>query len=82
MIKKDGKPSVTGYVLTQKELISGLEKVMTDFVFSQFKTYQVPLKTIEEMTGLDLSSLLKHDPLKGDLEAVPREIEGVGDLVL
>jgi endonuclease G, mitochondrial len=80
MIKKDGKPSVTGYVLSQKDLISGLERVQSDFVFGQFKTYQVSLSKIAEMTGLDLEKLKKFDPLKGDLESLPIEIESAQDL--
>ena len=82
MIKKDGKPSVTGYVLSQKELISELEKIQSDFEFSKFKTYQVSLTKIEEMTGLDLSKLKTFDPLKREQEGVLNEITAATDLVL
>ncbi len=82
MIRTDGTPSVTGYLLTQKEMISGLERVMTDFVFGAFKTYQISLEKLEEITGLDLSSVKAYDPLHKALERVPREIEEAGDLVL
>ena len=82
MIKADGTPSVTGYVLSQKELISGFEKVITEFVFGQFKTYQLPLSKLEEMTGLDLNSVKIYDPLKRELESSPREINSELDLVL
>ncbi|MDR6197468.1 DNA/RNA non-specific endonuclease [Siphonobacter sp. SORGH_AS_0500] len=82
MVKTDGTPSVTGYILTQKEMISGLERVMTDFVFGAFKTYQISLEKLEEITGLDLSSVKAYDPLNKALESVPREIEEAGDLVL
>jgi endonuclease G, mitochondrial len=82
MIKKDGKPSVTGYVLSQKEMISGLERVQTDFEFSKFKTYQVSLSKIEEMTTLDLSKMKTFDPLKTEQEGVLKEITNADDLVL
>ena len=82
MVKKDGTPSVTGYLLTQKELVADLERTEEEFVFSQFKTYQVPLAKIEKLTGLDLSKLKEHDPLKGELEEVPNEINVAGDLKL
>lgn len=82
MIKKDGKPSVTGYVLSQKEMISGLEKVQTDFEFSKFKTYQVSLSKIEEMTSLDLSKIKTYDPLKTEQEGILKEISSANDLVL
>jgi endonuclease G, mitochondrial len=82
MTKKDGKASITGYVLTQKELISGLERARTDFVFGQFKTYQVSLRQIQEMTGLKLENLLEFDPLNNELEGSIREIESGGDIKL
>ena len=82
VIKEDGKPSVTGYVLSQRELLSSLERVQTEFIFGQFKTYQVSLEKLEELTTLNLSSLKPHDPLKAALESVPREIISESDIVL
>ncbi len=82
MVKKDGSPSVTGYVLTQRELLSSLERVQTEFVFGKFKTYQVSLEKVEELTGLNLTPLKPFDPLKGQLESVPREILSETDLLV
>jgi endonuclease G len=82
MVKTDGNPSITGYVLTQKELISGFESVINDFKFGEFKTYQLPLARIEELTGLNLGNLKSHDPLKGTLESVVNEIIHASDLKL
>jgi endonuclease G len=87
IVREDtGELSATGYVLSQRDMISGLE-----FVFGEFKTYQVPLRRIEELTGLDLGRLPELDPLlrprpeAGGLEAAvasARLIGGPADLVL
>src|SRR4030095_13075758 len=45
MVKDDGELSVTAYVLSQADMITGLE-----FVFGEFRTYQVPLTDVESWT--------------------------------
>ncbi len=63
MIKKDGTPSVTGYVLSQEDMLDSIEsRGLDDTGFGEFKTYQVPLSKIAEKTGLNLKSLYKFDP--------------------
>lgn len=56
--RDNGELSATGYLLSQKDLISGFE-----FVFGQFKTYQVRVSRIAELTGLDFGRLVNFDPL-------------------
>jgi endonuclease G len=58
MVKPDGKLSATAYLQTQKNLIVDLE-----FAFGEYKTYQVPVTRIEELTGLDFGGLRNLDPL-------------------
>lgn len=58
MVKDDGKLSATAYLQTQKNLIVDLE-----FAFGEYKTYQVPVTRIEELTGLDFGKLRNLDPL-------------------
>ncbi len=58
MVKKDGNLSATAYLQTQKDMIENLE-----FFFSEYKTYQVPIQQIEELSGLDFGDLYKYDPL-------------------
>jgi DNA/RNA endonuclease G (NUC1)/endonuclease/exonuclease/phosphatase family metal-dependent hydrolase len=83
MVRKDTrKLSVTGYMLSQRDMISGFE-----FVFGEFKTYQVRLSKIQELTGLSFGDLLKFDPLaRPGFETASRasavEIEGAENLVL
>jgi endonuclease G len=50
--------SATAYMLSQRDLLSTLE-----FAFGQFRTYQVPVAKVQELTGLDFQGLAKFDPL-------------------
>lgn len=61
MLKDDGKLSATAYLLTQEKLIANLE----EFNFGAYKTFQVTVKEIEKLTGLDFGNLSKHDPKSG-----------------
>ena len=80
-----GKLSVTGYVLTQGDLIRAMTQ---EFVYGDFLTYQVPVASIAGMTGLIVDHLAKHDPLPhlavqegtGDLRF--RVVRGAADLRL
>lgn len=59
MIKQDGPLSATAYLQTQKNLIENLE-----FAYGEYKTYQVPMEQIEDLTGLDFGDLRNYDSLK------------------
>ena len=78
MVKDDGTLSATAYTLSQRDLVTGLE-----FVFGEFRTYQVRLRQIEEWTALDFGSLREFDP-KEALEGAPAavEIKGPDDIQL
>ncbi len=70
-----GKLSVTAYLQSQKPWLPQLEWVYAD----EPKTYQVPLATIAELTGLDFHDLVAHDPLNPDgAEAVVPAVEILG----
>jgi len=80
--RDDGKLSATGYLLSQEDMIEGLE-----FVYGEFRTYQVAVALIEKKTGLDFGSLRTFDPRAktATLEAVESpaaEIRGPQDLNL
>ena len=81
-----GKLSATAYLLSQEELSLGVEE---EFAFGEYKTFQVPIRKIEALTGLDFHNLHDHDPLAGvpgaGLESSAEEQMEVGsfdDLVL
>lgn len=81
MVKDDGELSATAYVLSQADMITGLE-----FAFGEFRTYQIPLTDVERWTNLDFGSLRDFDPkkdqdaLEADTRFVP--IESAGDIQL
>jgi endonuclease G len=83
MVKESGDLSATAYLLSQDELIEGLELVPEAFSYGAYKTYQVTVRRVEELTGLSLGSLADADPLSG-LEAMTAatEIGRVEEVVL
>ncbi|MFJ7219369.1 DNA/RNA non-specific endonuclease [Amycolatopsis sp. NPDC098790] len=82
MVKADGTLSATAYLLSQEELIRGLE-VAGEFSYAAYRTYQVPVRRIESLTGLSFGALPDADPLER-LESTGsvREVGGPGDLLL
>ena len=69
MVKDGTSLSATAYLQTQEDLIGG----SLEFVYGQFETYQVPVKQIEELTGLDFGGLRQADPLaEGQVARVQR----------
>ncbi|RSD20799.1 DNA/RNA non-specific endonuclease [Amycolatopsis eburnea] len=82
MVKTDGTLSATAYLLSQEELIKGLEAT-GEFSYGAYRTYQVPVRRIADLTGLSFGELPDADPLEL-LESTGevREIGGPGDLVL
>lgn len=57
IVNEDGNLSATAYLRSQKCLIDNLE-----FAYGKYKTYQVDISTIENLTGLDFGDLRKYDP--------------------
>lgn len=70
MLKEDGNISATAYLQTQKNMIENLE-----FAYGEYKTYQVPVRNIEKLTGLDFGNLSNFDPM-ANIEATGIVITG------
>jgi endonuclease G len=68
MVKESGDLSATAYLLSQAELIAGLEIELEEFSYGAYRTFQVPVRKIEEKTQFSFGSLADADPLAG-LEA-------------
>ena len=64
MIKESGDLSATGYLLSQEELISGLEVLPEAFSYGAYKTFQAPVRRIGELTSLSFGHLVDADPLE------------------
>ncbi len=78
MVREDtGQLSVTGYLLSQSEFMDHLE-----FVYGEFRTYQVPLAKVLALTGIEFADLARFDPLSS-IESIPFvEINSGADLIL
>jgi endonuclease G, mitochondrial len=78
MIKSDGTPSATAYLLSQRNLIG-----TRDFAFGGFRTYQIQIGEVERLSGLTFASLRPHDPLARLRDLYPaRELQRLSDIVL
>ncbi len=71
---KTKKLCATGYTVSQADYLKGEE-----FVFGEFNTYQVSIKSIEARTGLKFDTLAAHDPYRGE-ESVPAPLAYRGDI--
>jgi endonuclease G len=76
MVKEDGALSATAYLLSQDSLVQGLEE---EFTFGAYKSFQVPIRRVEELTGLGFSDLKDAEPA-GTLEALGRQSFGVREI--
>lgn len=66
----------TGFVLSQGRLV---EDITDSFVYGQYRTYQVPVFTIAEATGLDFGVLVNSDPMFKF--PVPEAIGGIPPII-
>ncbi|MFZ2054886.1 MAG: DNA/RNA non-specific endonuclease [Candidatus Aminicenantales bacterium] len=83
IVKDDGQLSATAYILSQADMVEGLE-----FAYGEFRTYQIPITELEKLTSLDFGFLRNHDPKRisdDELESaadVYTRIEKPEDLVI
>ncbi len=68
-VRDDGTLSATGYLLSQGQFLGDIE-----FAFGPYRTFQVPLRRIEELTGLSFGTLFEADPI-GHTEGFDSAIE-------
>lgn len=86
MVREDGGLSATGYLLSQEKLLHDLElTAAAPFSYGEYRTFQVPVSRIEDLTALSFGALDDADPL-GRVETTasvrPRPIDSARDLVL
>jgi len=81
MVKTDRRLSATAYLLSQQHLIEGL-RPREAFSYGAYKTYQVPVTKVEELTGLSFG-LTHADPLATrDIAGKTKELDRYEDAVL
>jgi endonuclease G len=83
MLNRTGALSATGYLLSQATLLEGLESV-AEFSYGAYRTFQVPVRRIAELTGLGLDAAIAADPFDRQEATVvaPREVSRPEELVL
>lgn len=57
LVTEGGRPSVTAYKVSQADLLAG----GLEFVFGEFKTYQVSVAHVEKLSQLDFGELRNYD---------------------
>jgi endonuclease G len=72
-----GQLSATAYLLSQADHLDDLE-----FVFGEFRTYQVTISEIERKTGLSFGDLSTYDPMDKSEGLARRVISGSMDIIL
>jgi endonuclease G len=83
MVKQDRALSATAYLLSQDHLIAGLELAAEAFSYGAYRTYQVPLRYLEDLTGLSFGSLADADPLaRQEATTTAREVRHPQELRL
>lgn len=86
VIKKNGTPSVSAYLLSHEEYLGDLERgLIGDDGFGAYKTFQISLDKLQSLTNLNLDALLKYDPLqktRGLTASYHSEIKGFNDIQL
>ncbi|BAH53692.1 DNA/RNA non-specific endonuclease [Rhodococcus opacus] len=82
-VKQDGTLSVTGYLLSQAALLDEFAEGEEAFSYGAYRTFQVPVRRIARLTGLDLDAYVAADPLERiEASSLPRELIRPQDLIL
>jgi endonuclease G, mitochondrial len=65
IVKNDGKLSVSAYILSHEDYLDEVVEhgFIGDTGFEEYKTYQIPLRRLQELTNLNLEYLYPFDPL-------------------
>ena len=83
MVKQGGALSATAYLLSQEQLIKGLEISPEAFSYGAYRTYQVPVRHIEDLTGLSFGTMTDADPLgRQEATITAREVRRPRELLL
>jgi endonuclease G, mitochondrial len=81
VVKNDGNMSISAYLLSHKDYLDEVlnQGFVGDTGFEEYKTFQIPLRRLQELTNLNLEYLYQFDPLHHrGLLAGPEFVE-IGD---
>jgi endonuclease G len=89
MMRKDETPSTTAYLLSQEALLDEFRTERTpgmlpeSFSYGAYRTFQVPVRRISGLTGLDLLPYIAADPLERfETTGLPRELVQLDNILL
>ncbi|GGG64408.1 hypothetical protein GCM10011374_30020 [Kocuria dechangensis] len=83
MVTTTNRLSVTAYLLSQEALLEEFTTAPEEFSFGAYRTFQVPVRRIAALTGLELPAHIAADPLdRLAATALPREILRPEDILL
>jgi endonuclease G len=83
MVTTTDQLTVTAYLLSQEALLEEFAVGPEEFSFGAYRTFQVPVRRIAALTGLDLRAHIAADPLdRLAATALPREILRPQDILL
>jgi endonuclease G, mitochondrial len=89
MVRKDGKPSATAYLLSQEALLDEFRTerapgvLPESFSYGAYRTFQVPVRRVAGLTGLDLAPYVAADPLERfETTGLPRELVKLEHILL
>ncbi|MCR2813945.1 DNA/RNA non-specific endonuclease [Microbacterium sp. zg.Y1090] len=74
--------AATGFILDQSELVDTRTGAVASPPLGGFRTFQVPIDRIAEVTGLDWGALPDADVLRGQGVTAARPLEDPSDIVL
>jgi endonuclease G, mitochondrial len=65
VVKNDGNLSVSAYLLSHKDYLDEVlnQGFIGDTGFEEYKTFQIPIRRLQELTNLNLENLYQFDPL-------------------
>lgn len=83
MVTTAGTLSSTAYLLSQEALLDEFATGPEEFSFGAYRTFQVQVRRIAELTGLGLDPYIAADPLERlEAHSLPREIVRPDDMLL
>jgi endonuclease G len=89
MVRTDGRHSVTAYLLSQESLLNEFRterapgQLPESFSYGGYRTFQVPVRRVADLTGLDLGAYVAADPLERlETTGLPRELVQVEHILL
>ncbi len=71
--------SATAYLLSQEDQLDNFE---SPFAFGSYKTYQISISEIEQLTGLDFGEVKNGDPMHGKETISRKEIRELEEIIL